>query len=57
MPPLGVVPAIKPIAGFTATGSVWMIEFGGPAFAGLGLGLLMAARSYARRTRPRCVVP
>lgn len=52
-----MVPAIKPIAGFTATGSVWMIEFGGPAFAGLGLGLLMAARSYARRTRPRCVVP
>ncbi|MEV4247662.1 hypothetical protein AB0J63_30110 [Streptosporangium canum] len=53
---LGVVPAIEPIAGFTATGSVWMIEFGGLAFAGLGLGLLVAARSYARRTRPRCVV-
>ncbi|WP_433254508.1 hypothetical protein ACQPYK_12910 [Streptosporangium sp. CA-135522] len=34
--------------------STWMIEFGGLAFAGLGIGLVVAARSYAARTRPVC---
>ncbi|MGV9776651.1 hypothetical protein [Streptosporangium sp. NPDC003464] len=38
------------------TVSPWMIEFGGLAFAGLGIGLLVAARSYAARTRPVCAV-
>ncbi|MEU0566635.1 hypothetical protein ABZ297_14750 [Nonomuraea sp. NPDC005983] len=40
---------------FAGTGSMaWMTAFGGLAFAGLGFGLLVAARSYAARTRPVC---
>ncbi|MFF4583666.1 hypothetical protein [Streptomyces sp. NPDC001389] len=31
-----------------------MVEFGGLAFAGLGIGLIVAARSYAARTHPVC---
>jgi hypothetical protein len=31
-----------------------MIAFGGLAFAGLGFGLIAAARSYSARTRPFC---
>jgi hypothetical protein len=31
-----------------------MVLFGGLAFAGLGYGLLAAARSYTARTRPLC---
>lgn len=51
----GVLPAIKPSAPFTtSSGITWMVEFGGLAFAGLGLALLVAARSYTTRTRPTC---
>ncbi|MFF5206266.1 hypothetical protein [Streptosporangium sp. NPDC000396] len=39
-----------------STLSPWMTEFGGLAFAGLGIGLLVGARSYAARTRPVCAV-
>ncbi|MBB5895605.1 hypothetical protein [Kutzneria kofuensis] len=38
----------------TATDTAWMTGFGGLAFGGLGIGLLVAAGSYAGRTRPRC---
>ncbi|WP_354645205.1 hypothetical protein [Kitasatospora camelliae] len=52
---VGVLPEIKPSPPFTTgSGITWMVEFGGPAFAGLGIGLLVAARSYAARTRPVC---
>ncbi|MFG3439439.1 hypothetical protein ACGF0J_19545 [Nonomuraea sp. NPDC047897] len=51
---LGMLPAAEPSGGFTVAGLTWMIAFGGLAFAGLGLGLLVAARSYASRTRPVC---
>jgi hypothetical protein len=40
----------------TATDTALMTGFGGLAFGGLGIGLLIAARSYAARTRPRCSV-
>jgi D-alanyl-D-alanine dipeptidase len=51
----GILPAIKPAAPFTSgADEAWMIEFGGLAFAGLGCALLLAARSYAARTRPAC---
>ncbi|MER7340879.1 hypothetical protein ABT403_23915 [Streptomyces sp. NPDC000075] len=51
----GVLPAIEPSAPFTTSaGITWMVEFGGLAFAGLGLGLVVAARSYAFRTHPVC---
>ncbi|MFF9244831.1 hypothetical protein ACF1AY_38930 [Streptomyces sp. NPDC014776] len=52
---VGVLPEIKPSPPFTTTsGITWMVEFGGLAFAGLGIGLVVAARSYAARTRPVC---
>ncbi|MEU3842734.1 hypothetical protein AB0E88_22205 [Streptomyces sp. NPDC028635] len=52
---VGVLPRIEPSPPFTtSSGITWMIEFGGLAFAGLGIGLVVAARSYAARTRPVC---
>jgi hypothetical protein len=52
---LGAVPVIEPVAPFTTTSGVtWFVEFGGLAFAGLGTGLITAARSYAARTHPVC---
>ncbi|EPH39569.1 hypothetical protein ABT390_05480 [Streptomyces aurantiacus] len=52
----GVLPKPDPDGVFTSgTGLAWMVAFGGLAFGGLGWGLLIAARSYAARTRPRCV--
>lgn len=44
------------VGGLVTTGWFWMVEFGGLAFGGLGAGLLVGARSYARRTRPVCDV-
>ncbi|MFE1555474.1 hypothetical protein ACFW6V_10820 [Streptomyces sp. NPDC058734] len=52
---VGVLPQIPPSPPFTTgSGITWMAEFGGLAFAGLGTGLVVAARSYAARTRPVC---
>ncbi|WP_369776655.1 hypothetical protein [Streptomyces sp. R33] len=52
---VGVLPKIKPSPPFTtSSGITWMVEFGGLGFAGLGLGLVVAARSYAARTHPVC---
>jgi hypothetical protein len=52
---LGLVPEVDPTAPFTTqSGATWMVLFGGLAFSGLGYGLIVAARSYARRTRPVC---
>jgi hypothetical protein len=52
---LGLLPAVRPSAPFTTrSGVTWMVLFGGLAFAGLGYGLLAAARSYTARTRPLC---
>ncbi|WP_345695430.1 hypothetical protein [Kitasatospora terrestris] len=52
---LGVLPGVEPSPPFTTrSGITWMIGFGGLAFAGLGLGLVVAAGSYAARTRPVC---
>ncbi|WP_210418194.1 hypothetical protein [Ruania zhangjianzhongii] len=54
----GLLPAPEVSAPFTSTAGVtWMTLFGGLAFGGLGGGLLVAARSYARRTRPWCGRP
>ncbi|MFD9409745.1 hypothetical protein ACFWBN_22390 [Streptomyces sp. NPDC059989] len=51
----GVVPKPKPSGAFTTgSGITWMIAFGGLAFAGLGFGLIAAARSYSARTLPIC---
>nr|WP_202523352.1 hypothetical protein [Kitasatospora sp. SID7827] len=51
----GALPAPSVTPPFTSTaGLLWMTEFGGLAFTGLGRGLLLAARSYAARTRPVC---
>lgn len=51
----GVLPEIKPCPPFTtSSGITWFAEFGGLAFGGLGIGLIVAARSYAARTRPVC---
>ncbi|WP_234323003.1 hypothetical protein [Streptomyces sp. NRRL S-350] len=51
----GVLPKIKPSEPFTtSSGITWFVEFGGLAFGGLGIGLIVAARSYAARTRPVC---
>ncbi|UQX04646.1 hypothetical protein [Streptomyces sp. RerS4] len=51
----GVLPEIKPDRPFTtSSGITWFAEFGGLAFGGLGIGLVVAARSYAARTRPVC---
>ncbi|MFJ2864435.1 hypothetical protein [Kitasatospora sp. NPDC087314] len=52
---VGVLPRSKPSPPFTSgSGTTWMVEFGGLAFGGLGIGLVVAARSYAARTRPVC---
>ncbi|MFJ2193861.1 hypothetical protein ACIOJE_38935 [Kitasatospora sp. NPDC087861] len=52
---VGVLPEIKPSPPFTSgSGITWFVEFGGLAFGGLGIGLIVAARSYAARTRPVC---
>ncbi|MEV0415149.1 hypothetical protein AB0I68_31230 [Streptomyces sp. NPDC050448] len=52
---VGTLPEIKPSPPFTtSSGITWMVEFGGLAFAGLGIGLVVAARSYAARTHPVC---
>ncbi|MFC8419571.1 hypothetical protein ACFUN7_01510 [Streptomyces sp. NPDC057236] len=52
---LGVLPEMKPTGAFTtSSGLLWMAAFGGMAFTGLGFGLVLAARSYATRTRPVC---
>nr|WP_203686042.1 hypothetical protein [Streptomyces sp. SID14515] len=51
----GVLPRMKPSGVFTTgSGITWMVAFGGLAFAGLGFGLIAAARSYSARTRPSC---
>ncbi|MEU4272055.1 hypothetical protein [Streptomyces sp. NPDC026092] len=51
----GVVPKLKPSGAFTtSSGITWMVAFGGLAFAGLGFGLIAAARSYSARTLPIC---
>ncbi|MFD9903828.1 hypothetical protein [Streptomyces sp. NPDC059063] len=53
---IGVVPKPEPDGVFTTgAGLAWMVAFGGFAFGGLGWGLLIGARSYAARTRPRCI--
>ncbi|MFF0478909.1 hypothetical protein [Streptomyces sp. NPDC004284] len=50
-----VLPKAKPDPPFTtSSGITWFAEFGGLAFAGLGIGLIVAARSYAARTHPVC---
>ncbi|MGE7386385.1 hypothetical protein ACQKM2_13010 [Streptomyces sp. NPDC004126] len=52
---VGVLPEIPPSPPYTSSsGIVWTAGFGGLAFAGLGTGLVVAARSYAARTRPVC---
>jgi hypothetical protein len=52
---VGVLPGFEPVSPFTTRdGLTWMIEFGGLAFTGLGVGLIVAAWSYGRRTRPVC---
>ncbi|RCH59705.1 hypothetical protein DT019_38190 [Streptomyces sp. SDr-06] len=54
---VGVLPKVKPSLPFTSSsGITWFVEFGGLAFGGLGIGLVVAARSYAARTRPVCSV-
>lgn len=53
----GVLPSLEPEGVFTTgSGLAWMVAFGGFAFGGLGWALLIGARSYAERTRPRCVL-
>ncbi|MGW2271192.1 hypothetical protein [Streptomyces yangpuensis] len=53
---LGVLPApaLDTDLGATRSGTLWLVAFGGTAFGGLGFALLVAARSYAARTRPAC---
>ncbi|WFB10726.1 hypothetical protein LRS74_29580 [Streptomyces sp. LX-29] len=52
---VGLLSGPDPKPPFTsASGVLWMVEFGGLAFGGLGIGLLLGARSYAARTRPVC---
>ncbi|MFC9279156.1 hypothetical protein [Streptomyces collinus] len=51
----GVVPALDPQPPFTTSEDLtWMVWFGGLAFGGLGFALIVAARSYAARTRYMC---
>lgn len=56
---LGAVPAPDPdpALGGTRSGTLWLVAFGASAFGGLGFALLIAARSYATRTRPTCASP
>ncbi|MFD1934443.1 hypothetical protein ACFSKW_23530 [Nonomuraea mangrovi] len=51
----GILPEMAASPPFTAEGITWMTLFGGLAFAGLGIGLVVAAVSYARRSLPVCV--
>ncbi|MFG2335168.1 hypothetical protein [Streptomyces yangpuensis] len=55
---LGVLPApaLDTDLGATRSGTLWLVAFGGTAFGGLGFALLVAARSYAARTRPDCAI-
>lgn len=53
---VGVLPSVPSADGFSSSAATWMAEFGGLAFAGLGIGLIVAARSYVARTRPVCAV-
>ncbi len=51
----GVTAPFEPRPPFPTSASLtWMVWFGGLAFGGLGLALLVAARSYAARTRSLC---
>lgn len=55
---LGVLPRPEADEPFDSSADVlWMIGFGGLAFGGLGLALLVAAYSYGARTRPYCAAP
>ena len=50
-----VLPPVDPGPPFTAARQVnWTVEFGGPAFAGLGTALVLAVRSCGARARPVC---
>ncbi len=50
-----VIPAFEPKPPFTTSADLtWMVWFGGLAFGGLGFALIVAARSYAARTRYIC---
>ncbi|MGV9310029.1 hypothetical protein ACWDLG_42260 [Nonomuraea sp. NPDC003727] len=51
----GVVPGMRATPPFSVAGITWMTLFGGLAFAGLGIGLVVAALSYQARSRPFCV--
>ncbi len=51
---LGVIGLSEEAGGFSREGLAWVVVFGGLAFAGLGTALAVAARSWQRRTRPRC---
>ncbi|MGP3975927.1 hypothetical protein ACTWQF_18365 [Streptomyces sp. 8N114] len=51
----GVISASEPKPPFTTSADLtWMVWFGGLAFSGLGFALIVAARSYAARTRYIC---
>ncbi|WP_216823950.1 hypothetical protein [Streptomyces roseifaciens] len=51
----GVTSPVEPKPPFDTSASLtWMVWFGGLAFAGLGFALIVAARSYAARTRYIC---
>ena len=52
----GVVGLSEETGGFSSEGLAWVIVFGGLAFAGLGTGLAVMARSWQRRTKPHCPV-
>ncbi|MFC5144746.1 hypothetical protein [Streptomyces aureoversilis] len=51
----GVTSPFEPKPPFDTSASLtWMVWFGGLAFGGLGSALIVAARSYAARTRSTC---
>ncbi|WP_251091412.1 hypothetical protein [Streptomyces sp. Caat 7-52] len=51
----GGIPAFEPKPPFTTSADLtWMVWFGGLAFGSLGFALIVAARSYASRTRYIC---
>ncbi|MEU1674675.1 hypothetical protein ABZ752_22000 [Streptomyces roseifaciens] len=51
----GVTSPVEPRPPFHTSASLtWMVWFGGLAFGGLGFALIVAARSYAARTRYVC---
>ncbi|MFE3450030.1 hypothetical protein ACFXJ8_13955 [Nonomuraea sp. NPDC059194] len=51
---IGVLPGVAAVPPFSVESLTWMMLFGGLAFAGLGIGLIVAAVSYARRSLPFC---